>query len=82
MAKEGKTDDEKVESKDASERQLRTRAKKALKKADRFWRLTQGVPSEIFKEQRMKQARNASEAAAEATRQANEVRAKAHEKTD
>jgi hypothetical protein len=49
MAKEGKSDEEKVESKDASERQLRTRAKKALKKADRFWRLAEGVPSKFSK---------------------------------
>ena len=57
-------------------------AKAALRKADRFWRLAQKASSESYKEHRAKQAMDASEIAADKTRQANELRAKGHEERD
>ena len=75
----GKSDDPKAETKIVSERQLREAAKAALRKADRFWRLAQKASSESYKEHRAKQAMDASELAADKTRQANELRAKGHE---
>ena len=75
----GKSDDPKAGTKVASERQLREAAKAALRKADRFWRQ---ASSESYKEHRAKQAMDASELAADKTRQANEFRAKAHEERD
>ena len=74
-----KSDDLEGGTKSASERQLRAAAKAALRKADRFWRLAQKASSESYKEQRAEQARAASEMAADKTRQANELRAKAHQ---
>ena len=76
-----KSDDLEAGTKSASERQLRAAAKTALRKADRFWRLAQKASSESYKEHRTKQASDASEMAAE-TRQANELRAKAHQERD
>jgi hypothetical protein len=78
----GKSDDPKAGTKIVSERQLRAAAKSALRKADRFWRLAQKASSESYKEHRAKQARDASEIAADKTRQASELRAKAHEQRD
>ena len=78
----GKSDDPKAETKVVSERQFRAGAKAALRKADRFWRLAQKASSESYKEHRAKQAMDASELAADKTRQANELRAKAHEERD
>jgi len=78
----GKSDDPKAETKIVSERQLREAAKAALRKADRFWRLAQKASSESYKEHRAKQAMDASELAADKTRQANELRAKAHQERD
>ena len=77
-----KSDDPEVGTKSASEKQLRAAAKAALKKADRFWRLVEKAPSENYREDHMKQARDASTVSAEKTRQANETRAKAHEKPE
>ena len=78
-----KSDDLEAGTKSASERQLRAAAKAALRKADRFWRLAQRASSsESYREHRMKQARDASEIAADKTRQANEIRAKAHQERD
>jgi hypothetical protein len=59
-----------------SEQQLRKAAKAALKKADRFWRLAEKALSENYREHHMKQAKDASTASAEKTRQANEIRAR------
>jgi hypothetical protein len=64
----------------SSEKQLHAVAKTALKKADRFWRLAEKAPTENYREHHMKQARAASEVAAEKTRQAHEIRSKANEK--
>jgi hypothetical protein len=64
----------------SSEKQLHAVAKTALKKADRFWRLAEKAPTENYREHHMKQARAASEVAAEKTRQAHEIRTKANEK--
>ena len=75
----GKSDDVEAGTKSASERRLRAAAKTALRKADRFWQLVQKASSESYKEHHAKQARAASEMAADKTRQANELRAKAHE---
>ena len=76
----GKSDDPKAGTEIVSERQLRAAAKAALRKADRFWRLAQGASSsESYKAHREKQAMDASELAADKTRQANELRAKGHE---
>ena len=75
----GKNNNVETETKSVSERQLRTAAKAALRKADRFWRLAQKASSESYKEHRAKQARDASEIAADKARQANELRAKAHQ---
>ena len=75
----GKSDDPKAGTKIVSERQFRAGAKAALRKADRFWRLAQKTSSESYKEHRAKQAMDASELAADKTRQANELRAKGHE---
>ena len=75
----GKSDDVEAGTKSASERRLRAAAKTALRRADRFWRLAQKASSESYKEHRAKQARDASEIAADKTRQANELRAKAHQ---
>jgi hypothetical protein len=77
-----KSDDLEAGTKSASERQLRAAAKVALRKADRFWRLAQKNSSESYKEHRTKQASDASEMAADKTRQANELRAKAHQERD
>jgi hypothetical protein len=82
MAMEHKSDDVEDGTKNASEKQLRAAANAALKKADRFWRLVEKAPSESYREHHMKQAREASTVSAEKTRQADEVRAKAHEKTE
>jgi hypothetical protein len=82
MAMERKGDDIEGGTKNASEKQLRAAAKAALKKADRFWRLVEKAPSENYREHHMKQAREASTASAEKVRQANEIRAEAHEKTE
>jgi hypothetical protein len=49
-----KSDDLEGGTKSVSERQLRTAAKAALRKADRFWRLAQKASSENYKEQRVK----------------------------
>jgi hypothetical protein len=70
-----KSSSEKQET--SSAKQLHTVAKTALKKADRFWRLAEKAPSENYREHHMKQARAASEVAAEKTRQAHEIRPKA-----
>ena len=78
----GKSSDPKAGTKIVSERQFRAGAKAALRKADRFWRLAQKASSESYKEHRAKQASDASEIAADKTRQANELRAKAHEERD
>jgi len=79
----GKSNNVEAETKSVSERQLRAAAKAALRKADRFWRLAQGASSsESYKEHRAKQARDASEIAADKARQANELRVKAHEERD
>jgi hypothetical protein len=78
----GKSDDPKAGTKIVSERQFRAAAKAALRKADRFWRLAQKASSKSYKEHRAKQARDASEIAADKTRQANELRAKAQEERD
>ena len=75
----GKSDDIEAGAKRASRGQLRTAAKAALRKADRFWRLAQKASSESYKEHRAKQARDASGIAADKTRQADELRAKAHQ---
>ena len=75
----GKSSDPKAGTKIVSERQFRAGAKAALRKADRFWRLAQKASSESYKEHRAKQAMDASEIAADKTRQANELRAKGHE---
>jgi hypothetical protein len=75
----GKNNNVETETKSVSERQLRAAAKSALRKADRFWRLAQKASSESYKEHRAKQARDASEIAADKARQANELRAKAHQ---
>jgi hypothetical protein len=75
----GKTNNVEAGTKSVSERQLRAATKTALRKADRLWRLAQKAPSESYREHRMKQARDASEMAADKTRQANELRAKAHQ---
>jgi hypothetical protein len=64
----------------SSEKQLHRAAKSALKRADRFWRLAEKARSENYREQHMKQAKAASELAAEKTRQAHDIRTKAHEK--
>jgi hypothetical protein len=77
-----KSDDLEAETKSASERQLRAAAKATLRKADRFWRLAQKASSESYKEHRIKQASDASEIAADKTRQANELRAKSHQERD
>ena len=77
-----KSDDLEAGTKSASERQLRAAAKAALRKADRFWRLAQKASSESYKEHRTKQASDASEMAADKIRQANELRAKAHQDRD
>ena len=53
-----KSDDPEVGTKSASEKQLRAAAKAALKKADRFWRLVEKAPSENYREDHMKQARD------------------------
>jgi hypothetical protein len=79
MAMKRKSDELEVGTKSASERQLRAAAKVAVKKADRFWRLAQKASSESYREHRVKQARAASEIAADKTRQADQLRAKAHE---
>ena len=50
----GKTNNVEAGTKSVSERQLRTAAKAALRKADRFWRLAQKASSENYKEQRVK----------------------------
>ena len=71
----GKSDDPKAGTKIVSERQLCLAAKAALRKADRFWRLAQKASSESYKEHRAKQAMDASDLAADKTRQANELRA-------
>ena len=76
-----KSDELEVETKSASERQLRSAAKVAVKKADRFWRLAQKASSESYREHWVKQARDASEIAADKARQADELRAKAHEES-
>ena len=78
----GKSDDLEAGAKSASEGQLRAAEKAALRKADRFWRLAQKASSESYKEHRAKQARDASEMAADKTRQANELQAKAHQERD
>ena len=75
----GKSDDVEAGAKSVSEMQLRAAAKTALRKADRFWRLAQKASSESYKERCAEQARAASEMAADKTRQANELRAKAHQ---
>jgi hypothetical protein len=80
MAMKPKSDDAAPEHR--SEQHIRKAAKAALKKADRFWRLVEKAPSENYREHHMKQAREASTASAEKMRQANEIRAKAHEKTE
>jgi len=81
MAMKRKRDDLKeVGTKRSSEKQLHAVAKTALKKADRFWRLAEKAPTENYREHHMKQARAASEVAAEKTRQAHEIRTKANEK--
>jgi hypothetical protein len=77
-----KSDDLEAGTKSASERQLRSAAKVALRKADRFWRLAQKASSENYKEHRTKQASDASEMAADKTRQTKELRAKAHQERD
>ena len=74
-----KSDDVEAGTKSASERRLRAAAKTALRKADRFWRLAQKASSESYKAHHAEQARAASEMAADKTRQANELRAKAHQ---
>jgi hypothetical protein len=79
MAMKRKSDEVEVGTKSASERQLRMVAKVAVRKADRFWRLAQKVSSESYREHSAKQARDASEIAADKTRQADQLRAKAHE---
>ena len=80
MAMKRKSDELKVGTKSASEGQLRAAAKAAVKKVDRFWRLAQKASSESYREHWVKQARDASEIAADKTRQADELRAKAHER--
>jgi hypothetical protein len=60
----------------SEEQQTRKAAKAALKKADRFWRLAEKAPNESYREQHMKQAKDASTVSAEKTRQADEIRAK------
>jgi len=70
-----KSSSEKQET--SSAKQLHAAAKTALKKADRFWRLAEKALSENYREHHMKQARTASEVAAEKTRQAHEIRPKA-----
>jgi len=82
MVTKRKSDNPEVGTKGASEKQLRAAAKAALKKADRFWRLVEKAPSENYRGDHMKQARDASTVSAEKTRQANETRAKAHEKPE
>jgi hypothetical protein len=74
--------DRQVATKDLSEKQLHAVAKTALKKADRHWRLVEKGPSEHYREHHMTAAREQSAAAAEATRQAIEIRAKARAKTE
>jgi hypothetical protein len=71
MAMKGKSDDLKAVTNIAFEKQLRTAAKAALKKADRFWRLVEKAPSESYRELHMKQAREASTLSADKTRQGN-----------
>jgi hypothetical protein len=80
MAMKPKSDDLEVAPEHLSEQEIRKAAKAALKKADRFWRLAEKAPSENYREHHMTQARAASEVAAEKTRQAHEIRTKAHEK--
>ena len=82
MAMEHNSDDVEGATKNASEKQLHTAAKVALKKADRFWRLVEKAPSESYRELHTKQAKEASTVSAEKTRQANEIQAKAHETTE
>jgi hypothetical protein len=82
MAIKPKSDDLEVGTKSASEKQLRKAAKTALKKADRSWRLVEKAPSENYRAHHMKQATDASEVAADKMRQANEIRAKANEKSE
>ena len=76
MAMKPKSDDLEVAPEHPSEQQTRKAAKAALKKADRFWRLAEKAPSENYREHHMKQAKDASTASAEKTRQANEIRAR------
>ena len=76
----GKSDDLEAGAKSASKGQLRAAAKAAVKKVDRFWRLARKASSESYREHWVKQARDASEIAADKTRQADELRAKAHER--
>jgi hypothetical protein len=83
MATKRKSDDpEKTGTKSVSEKQLHAAARAAIKKADRLWRLAEKAPSGSYREQHMSQARAASELAADKTRQAYEIRTKAHEKAE
>jgi hypothetical protein len=82
MATQPKTDDRGGEANVKTEKQLRHRAKRALKKADRFWRLSERATDETFRELRGTQAKEQSALAAEGTRQADEMQQKAFEKIE
>ena len=72
MAMNPKSNDLEVAPEHLSEQQTRKAAKAALKKADRFWRLAEKAPNESYREQHMKQAKDASTVSAEKTRQADD----------
>jgi hypothetical protein len=81
MATQPRPDDRGGEA-DITEKQLRYRAKRALKKADRFWRLSERATNETFRELRGARAKEQSAVAAEAARKADEMRQKSREKTE
>jgi len=82
MATQPKSGQRGGDAKIETEKHHRNRAKRALKKADRFWRLAETATSGSFRELRMTQAKEQSALAAEATGQADEMRQKTPEKME